>query len=203
MSTIGKSISSLVSTHWLAETLSKAPPNFRILDGSWHMPAAKRNPKTEFEQKHIPTANFFGIDECCDKNTSQDHMLPDARQFEQYVGNLGINNSTHVVVYDNNEKFGLFSAQRVWWIFRVFGHNLISVLDGGLPKWERDGFDVTSKVEARTPHNFVATYVPKLVKNFPDIERNLHDKQFTVIDGRASGRFCGIHPEPRPGIYKR
>ena len=201
MSNLQKGISAVVSTKWLAEKLSTKMPNLRVLDGSWHMPFTKRDPKAEFLVKHIPTSQFFGIDECCDLSNKMDHMLPNGKRFSEYVGHLGINNKTHVVIYDNHPDFGLFSAQRVWWTFRIFGHNRVSVLDGGLPKWENDGFEVTDIIDSVEKQMFESSFLPDLVKSFEDVERNLEFKGFTVVDGRAAGRYHGTSPEPRPGEH--
>ena len=192
----------LVSCRWLADKLASAAGNLRVLDGSWHLPSTNRNAKVEYLRQHIPGAVHFDIDECADKSSSFDHMLPQPHQFEQYVGSLGISNGTHVVVYDNNEKFGLFSAQRVWWTFRVFGHNQVSVLNGGLPQWLAEGFDVTDIVPSPSPEKFKASFNANLVKGLEDLEENIAEgsKNFTVLDARPAGRFEGTAPEPRPGI---
>ena len=194
-------VSSVVSTKWLAERLALRSPNLAILDGSWHMPAEKRNPYSDYKVRHIPKAQFFDIDGCSDKRSPYDHMIPKAEEFSTYVGNLGIDNDTHVIVYDNNAKFGLFSAQRVWWTFRVFGHNLVSVLDGGLNKWIKDGYDTTDEMENVMPTKFHARYRANLIKSFDDIQHNFDMRDFLVVDARATGRFDGSAPEPRKGIF--
>ncbi len=202
MSRIPLRVSPLVNTKWLVDKLSNRTGNLTLLDASWHFPFTKRNARSEFYKTHIPYAQFFDIDECSDKSSPYDHMLPSPEQFEEYVGKLGISNSTHVVVYDNNENLGLFSAQRVWWTFRVFGHNLVSVLDGGFPKWNREQYDTTDEVETITPHQqgkFKARFTPDLVKSFEQIEQNLKEQKFIVMDARSAGRFEGTAPEPRPG----
>ncbi len=114
---------------------------FKILDVTWDFPSSGRDLKQEFQDKRIPEAVFFDLTECRDKNTSLPNMLPSTDQFEEYATKLGIGNDDHVIVYDNHES-GLFSATRAWWMFRVFGHNLVSLLDGGLPKWVKDEFPV-------------------------------------------------------------
>ncbi|KAK7507157.1 hypothetical protein BaRGS_00001092 [Batillaria attramentaria] len=194
-------ISAIVSVKWLAEKLSTSPKNFRVLDGSWHLPIANRNARAEYEAKHIPGAQFFDIDECADKSTKLSHMLPKPSEFEAYVGKLGISNDTHVVVYDNNDKFPLFSAQRVWWTFRTFGHDKVSVLEGGLRKWCNENNPVTDSVEKVPEEKFKATFRPNLVKNFEDVESNqFSSRAFTLVDARPAGRFEGTAPEPRPDI---
>ena len=172
----------------------------RVLDGSWHMPFTKRKPFQEFHRNHIPTAQFFDIDDCCEKSAdSPEHMLPSPAQFADYVGRLGINNRTHVIVYDNNPTFGLFSAQRVWWTFRVFGHDHVSILEGGLPKWTADDYELTDEVLHVDTEMFVPDFKPEMVKSFAEMETNLQEGAFSVVDARPAGRFEGTAPEPRPG----
>ena len=91
-------------------------------------------------------ASFFDIYECSDATSPYSLVLPTVKQFEQHAGNLDIDEGTHTVVYDNGLNFGFFSAPRVWWMFCVFGHNSVSVLDGGITKWCGDGLPTTSEV---------------------------------------------------------
>ena len=199
---VSRSVSPLVTTEWLHARVSAPPPNLRVLDGSWHLPISKRSALREYRQSHIPGALFFDIDECSDKSSEHEHMLPPAEVFENYVSRLGINNQTHVVVYDNNATFGLFSAQRVWWMFRAFGHNLVSVLDGGFPKWISENRDTTDEIDKITnpaDFRFRATFNPASVKTYEQVESNVPAPGFTLMDARPAGRFEGTAPEPRPG----
>ena len=165
--------------------------NFKVVDCSWHKPETKRSGKQEFHKQHIPGAHYFDIDDCANKSTELEHMLPVPKDFENYVGELGINNQTHVIVYDNNQDYGMFSAARGWWMFQIFGHENVSILDGGLPKWKEMGFDVTDKIETVVPAEFIAQFVPSLVKSFEEIRQNLSNKQFMVVDARSAGKFDG------------
>ncbi|AWP05218.1 Sulfurtransferase [Scophthalmus maximus] len=110
----------LVTSKWLAEA-AKAQGKVRVLDTSWYLPKLRRNAKSEFQKRHIAGASFFDIDRCCDRTSPLDHMLPSEEAFADYAGDLGVGGDTHVVVYDASE-FGAFSAPRVWWMFRAFGH---------------------------------------------------------------------------------
>ncbi|XP_036409174.1 3-mercaptopyruvate sulfurtransferase-like [Megalops cyprinoides] len=188
----------LVAAKWLADAVkaNRIGPSLRVLDTSWYLPKLKRNAKNEFKQKHIPGASFFDIDECCDKTSPLDHMLPTEHEFADYVGSLGIGNETHVVVYDGSD-FGSFSAPRVWWMFRVFGHSLVSVLDGGLKNWVQEGYPLTAEYSKPEPTEFRASLNRSWVKSYEDIVENLESKQFQLVDARSTGRFRGIEPEPR------
>ena len=124
----------LVSTAWLADHLDA--PDVRIVDGSWHMPAAKRDPRAEYDLAHIPGAVFFDIDEIADETSNLPHMLPSPIKFASRVKKLGLGDGSRIVVYDTS---GVLPAARVWWEFRAMGHEDVVVLDGGLPKWVAEG----------------------------------------------------------------
>ncbi|CAG5928801.1 unnamed protein product [Menidia menidia] len=185
----------LITSKWLAEAV-KVQGKMRILDTSWYLPKVHRQAKKEFKKRHIPGAAFFDIDQCCDKTSPLDHMLPSEEVFADYVGNLGIENDTHVVVYDCSEV-GAFSAPRVWWMFRVFGHSAVSLLNGGFRNWELDGHPVSDQYVRPTPTEFKASLNRPWVKTYEDILDNLDTKEFQVVDARPSGRFRGLDPEPR------
>lgn len=188
----------LVSGQWLADAIRNnlIGPKLRILDTSWYLPKTKRDPKAEFAQTHIPGSSFFDIDECSDKTSAFDHMLPSSSHFSQYVGQLGIGNDTHVVVYDTSD-FGAYSAPRVWWMFRLFGHSLVSVLDGGFKNWLTDGHPVTSDLSKLELREFKATGNQSWVKSYEEMLENVKNKKVQVVDARSAGRFRGVEPEPR------
>ena len=181
-----------------------AKGNIRVLDCTWHLPtpgSPPRNAREDFHSQHIPGAQFFDIDANSDQSSPYEHMLPPPAQFEESAGKLGINNDTHVIVYDNNTNFGVFSAQRVWWTFRVFGHDLVTVLDGGLPRWKKEGLPVTAEIETVPKQTFRARFNTGLIKYFEDMEQNIRTKEYQVIDARSAPRFHGKAPEPREGEW--
>lgn len=200
----------LVSGQWLADAIRNnlVGPKLRILDTSWYLPKTKRDPRAEFAQKHIPGSSFFDIDECSDKTSALDHMLPSPGDFSQYVGDLGIGNDTHVVVYDTSD-FGSYSAPRVWWMFHLFGHPLVSVLDGGMKNWVADGYSVTSEYSKPERREFKTSLNGSWVKSYEDVLENIKTGQIQTVDARSAGRFRGTEPEPREGkqgfkfLYKR
>ncbi|XP_034633289.1 3-mercaptopyruvate sulfurtransferase isoform X1 [Trachemys scripta elegans] len=191
----------LVSAKWLSETIKspQAGQAVKILDASWYLPKMKRDPRHEFEERHIPGAAFFDIDLCSDRTSPYDHMLPSADDFAEYVGKLGVGNDSHVVVYDASDQ-GLFSAPRVWWMFRAFGHHAVSLLDGGLKNWRREGYPLSSGKNRAVPVEFHASLDKSLVKTHEDIEENIESRRFQLVDARPAGRFRGTEAEPREGI---
>ena len=185
----------LVSTGWLAGNLDS--PEVRILDASWYLPAQKRDGRAEFAEAHIPGARFFDIDAVSDRTSGLPHMLPDAAEFGAAVGAMGIGNGHRVVVYDG---IGLQSAARVWWMFRAFGHERVSVLNGGLPKWRAEGRAVTGDNDGPAPARFEATLRGDLVRGLDDMTANLDSAREQVLDARSRGRFDGSEAEPRAGL---
>ena len=185
----------LVSTDWLADNLGN--PGIVILDGSYHLPTAKRDAAAEFAVKHIPGAIRFDIDDICDPDDSLPHMMPTPALFAAKVSALGIGNDQRVIVYD---VYGMQSAARTWWMFRVFGHDNVAVLNGGLPKWESEGRAVTGGTEARAASTFQASFRPELVRGIDDIRRIVDAGGAQIVDARSAGRFTAAEPEPRAGM---
>ena len=124
----------IVDTDWLADHLHA--PGLIILDGSWHLPTAQRDPRAEYLREHIPGAVFFDIDDLSDEKSRLPHMLPSTIKFSSRMKKMGIGDGMKVIVYDSH---GLFSAARVWWTFRAMGHEDVAVLNGGLKKWKAEG----------------------------------------------------------------
>ncbi|XP_039102010.1 3-mercaptopyruvate sulfurtransferase isoform X1 [Hyaena hyaena] len=191
----------LVSAQWVAEALRapRAGPPLQLLDASWYLPKLGRDARREFEERHIPGAAFFDIDQCSDRTSPYDHMLPSAAHFAEYAGHLGVGADTHVVVYDASDQ-GLYAAPRVWWMFRAFGHRTVSLLDGGFRHWLRLGLPLSSGKSRPAPAEFRASLDAAFVKTYEDIKENLESRRFQVVDARAAGRFRGTEPEPRDGI---
>lgn len=185
----------LVSTEWLAENLDA--PDVRVIDVSYFLPSAKRNAKEEFAAQHIPGAVFFDIDDIADRDTDLPHMLPDAGKFSDKVSALGIGNADKVVAYDANG--GGMAAARGWWMFRVFGHKDVCVLNGGLPKWLAEGRPTTDKAPSPTPVTFTAMKNENLVRDIGQMLANVESGAEQVVDARSKDRYEGTEPEPREG----
>lgn len=189
----------LVSVDWLARHLSD--PDVKVLDATYTMPHMKRDPRAEHAAAHIPGAGFFDIDAISDPASDPTggglpHMLPSPERFAEAVGALGISNGDMVVIYDT---YGLMSAARAWWMFRVFGHDRVAVLDGGFPAWRRAGQSVSDDPVDPAPARFEARFRPSLVRSANDMTANLESRHEQVVDARAAGRFTGNDPELWPG----
>lgn len=189
--------SNFVSAAWLASSIEDEA--VCVLDASWHMPASGRQGRQEYVQRRIPGAVFFDIDAHADTASELPHMLPSAQSFSEATAALGISADSHLVVYDS---VGLFSAPRVWWMFKSFGHEAVSVLAGGLPAWEAAGLPVeTGAAQAIAPGPGLAgNWQSDWIAGVEHVIDGLGRADSVVIDARSSGRFLGAEPEPRPGL---
>jgi len=187
----------VVSTEWLAAHLGA--PGLRVIDATWYLPHLKHDARAEFGAARIPGAVYFDIDEIAAPDSELPHMLPDAAQFGRQVGALGIGNGDHVVAYGGRN---LIASARAWWMFRAFGHERVSVLDGGLPKWRAEGraIEAGPSVAAPAPKPFVARFRPELVRDLGQVRDNVDTGREQVLDARSRGRFLATEPEIRPGI---
>ncbi len=187
--------SPLVSTEWLATHLDA--PDVRIIDASWYLPTAQRDPKREYEAAHIPSAMFFDIDEIADTKSAYPHMLPAPEKFSSRVRAMGIGDGTRVIIYDGA---GIFSAPRVWWMFRVMGFADVAVLDGGLKKWKAEGRPLNDERPRPSPRHFTARRNAPLVRDLSAMLHNLDTCSEQVVDARSGPRFRATEAEPRPGL---
>jgi thiosulfate/3-mercaptopyruvate sulfurtransferase len=186
----------LVSTDWLAMRLNS--PDIVIIDVSWHLPAAKRDAKAEFEKEHIPRARFYDLDAGANPDTSLPHMLPSAEKFAKDMIAVGLGAGRTVVVYDT---VGLYSSPRLWWMLKIFGHKDVNVLDGGLPKWRREGHPLEAgKAAPVRDWHVKPKFDPSLLKSMQDVASALASGSAQVADARSRARFRGEEPEPRPGV---
>jgi thiosulfate/3-mercaptopyruvate sulfurtransferase len=185
----------LVSTSWLNAHLKD--PDLRVLDGSWYMATAKRDARAEFEATHIPGARFFDIDDISDLRSELPHTVPPVAKFMSRVRALGTGDGHKIVVYDGA---GLFSAARVWWLFRLMGHKNIAVLDGGLPKWQAENLPVTNTPPIIKDRHMTVTRQNHMVRDVTEIARAAKLGDHTIIDARSADRFAGTAPEPRAGL---
>jgi len=185
----------LVSTEWLEAHLKD--PDLRVIDASWFLPNAGRNPQAEYLQAHIPGARFFDIDEISDTRSSLPHMAPPVEKFISRMRAMGIGDGHQVVVYDTA---GIFSAPRVWWTFRLMGKFDIAVLDGGFPKWLSEGRPTEDMPPVLRDRHITVQRHANLVKDVTQVASASKLADHEIIDARAPGRFEGIEPEPRPGL---
>ena len=187
----------LISADWLRANIDAA--NVRILDATWVPPFLKDRPsgRTCYVEKHIPGAPYFDIDEIADQESQLNHMLPTPTAFADKVGALGIDNDSHVIVYDSN---GFFASARAWWMFRTMGHSQVHVLDGGLGAWIAAGGSTESGHSGPDPKPYLASFNLGLVRGQQSMRGHVEAQDTKILDARDTGRFNGTSPEPRAGL---
>lgn len=185
----------LVSTEWLAAHLQD--PDLRILDATWFMPDDERDARKGYDAAHIPGARFFDIDEISDTRSPLPHMAPPVEKFISRMRAMGVGDGHQVVVYD---QVGVFSAPRVWWLFRLMGKNDIAVLDGGLPKWIAEGREIEDLPPVMRDRHITVQRQASLVKDVTQVAHAAKLGDQEIVDARAHDRFTGATPEPRPGL---
>ena len=186
---------SLVDTDWLEKNINQV----KVIDCSWHMPAENRNAEEEFNNEHIPNAIFFDLDKNSKNNTDLPHMLPSLDDWNKIVSNLGISKDDQIIIYDNSN---VISSCRCWYNFIYFGHDpkLVSVLDGGLRKWRQENKKISKEIIKFTKTNYEGKELISLVKDKNNIDLNISEKEFVVVDARSKERFEGKVPDPRKNV---
>jgi thiosulfate/3-mercaptopyruvate sulfurtransferase len=186
----------LVTTDWLAAELGK--PDLIVFDATKYLPNEPKDGVAEFRRAHIPGARYFDIDQIADQDTDLPHMVPTPGRFAKLMGELGVANTSRIVFYDQK---GLASAARGWWLMGLFGHDAAVVLDGGLPKWQRENRPVEAgDPSAPSPTIYRPDYRAARLRGVGDVLDNVESRGELVLDARAAGRFTGETPEPRAGM---
>ena len=180
----------IVSVKWLQEHLNNE--NLIILDGTI-------NKVFNVSQKQIPGTRLFDIKKkFSDVSNPFPSAFPSEEQFQREARNLGVNNNSAIVVYDDK---GIYSSARVWWLFKAFGYNNVAVLNGGFPEWLNAGYATESMTNYEGAiGDFFANLQPKFMQFFDDVKVASTNKTHTIIDARSAGRFNCEVPEPREGL---
>ncbi len=185
----------LVSTDWLESHLRD--PDLRILDASWYIPADGRDARAEYEASHIPGARFFDLEENSDQRSDLPHTVPPVEKFMSRLRAMGVGDGHQVVIYDGA---GLFSAARVWWLFRLMGKTDVAVLDGGFPKWQAESRPVEDLPPVIRDRHMTVQRQSHLVRDVTQVASAAKLGTHAIIDARSPARFRGDAPEPRPGL---
>ena len=188
-------MNSLIEIDWLKKNLNN--PEIKIIDGTWHMPGSGINGFDIFKEKHIPNAIFIDLEKISNPNSDLPHMMPDEKHFSEKISSLGINNNDNLVIYD---IYGMFSAARIWFMFKAFGHNNVSLLNGGFPAWLDSGGDISNEINELKSTTYKAKLNKSLIANYNQVLENLSNQKYQVLDARSPDRFLGISEEPRTGM---
>ena len=196
----------LVTTEWLEKNLNKV----KIFDASWHMPSTKRNAIKEYENKHIPGAMFWDVDKHSDNDSTYPHMMSNSDYWTRMLWSFGIQNNDHIIVYDNSD---IYSSCRLWFSLKYFGHEKVSVLDGGMKKWLKENRTTDNKInqdlgkfssidKLNPTTKYSVNEKSEFIKNKLQIDENIKNQSFQTVDARSRDRFEGSAEEPRPGLKK-
>ena len=196
----------LATTEWLEKNLDKV----KIFDASWHMPSSKRKAKKEYKESHIKGANFWDVDEHSDKDSAYPHMMSNSDYWTRMLWSFGIQNDDHIVVYDYSDTY---SSCRLWFALKYFGHKKVSVLDGGMKKWLEENRSTSKDInkdlgkfssidKLNTKSRYKVKENTEWIKNKKQIDENIKETSFQIVDARSRDRFEGKVDEPRPGLKK-
>jgi len=172
--------------------------SFKILDATFYLPDSGLNAEEEYKKKHIPGAVFFDINKVADPNNSLPHMIPQKDLFSKMMQNLGLNNEDEIVIYDNSS---FLSSARAWFLFRYFGHDKVSIMQGGLENWKNSGGNISEENVVIKKGNYTAKDEKKdLVVNLDQMIIATQNKEKIILDARSKQRFLGEAKEPRPNL---
>ena len=185
----------LIEIDWLKKNLNNK--KIKIIDGTWHMPGSGLDAIEIFKEKHIPNAIFVDLEEISDQKSDLPHMMPQENYFSEKISSLGINNTDQLIIYD---MYGMFSAARIWFMFKAFGHKNVSLLNGGLPEWINSNGEISNKIKKYKKTNYKAVLNKSLIVNYEDVLDNIKSNKYNLLDARSPERFLGRDNEPRPGM---
>ena len=186
----------IVTTDWLADHIGQA--GLMVIDASTYLASAGRNARAEYVSGHIVGSVFADLDWLSDERSALPHTFPSVAQFSERMGQLGVSSDDAVVVYDGSGQN--FSAPRLWFMLRAFGHDRVAVLDGGLRKWVADGRVLEVGDPAIEAARFDARLEPTRLRDVDALLAMQGDPSAQVADARSPGRFEAAEPEPRPGV---
>ncbi len=171
-----------------------------ILDSTFVLPSSSENPRENYNRSRIPGALFFDIEEIADHGSPLPHTAPTQEQFENGLSALGITPEDFVILYGQH---GITMGPcRVWWTFRLFGHDNVAVLDGGLPEWIRNGGSIETG-PPKSPHasRYTAPALrSELLVKQDQVRKASEENLCPILDARPKDRYLGTAPEPRPGM---
>lgn len=184
----------LVDVEWIEAHSCDA--NVRVLDVRNRIDGGS---KATYLEGHIPCAVYSNYisDGWRSKVDNVPGQLPSVDKLEALIGQLGIDNDTHVVIYPaGNKAVDMGSATRVYWTFKVLGHDEVSILDGGWKAYVGDAKKPVNKVETGTiipsPKTFVAKPRTNLVADKDDVA-GLLGKNVPMVDMRPSDQHLGVN----------
>jgi thiosulfate/3-mercaptopyruvate sulfurtransferase len=186
---------SLVTTEWLANEMGAS--DLRIVDASWHLPAAGRNGLEEYLAGHIPGAVFMDLADLVDTGSPIDNTLPPPEKFASRMQSLGLGDGSRIVIYDDS---AVKTAARAWFMLKLFGAHDVAILDGGIAKWKAEGRPLAEGRETLRHRHFTAWQEEGKVRTKEQMLANVGSLAEQVLDARGAARFTGEEADPRPNI---
>ncbi len=187
----------LVQTDWLAERLDD--PGIQVVDirgyvrkrnlGDGRQEAEYLAARDEYDEAHIPGAVYIDwTRDIIDTDDPVPVQVAPPDRFAALMGSLGIGDDTHVVAYDH--AGGQF-ATRLWWALTYYGHDRVSVLDGGWRKWTAEGRPTTAEVPAPEPAAFTARPRPGWRADAAEVLAASLKSDALILDARDEGQYTG------------
>ncbi|MGR9101105.1 MAG: sulfurtransferase, partial [Gammaproteobacteria bacterium] len=176
----------LVSCEWLSANLNRQ--DLALFDATFYLPRQNRSGFQEYRQGHLPGALFFDIDAVADLESPLPHTLPSPGKFGRMMGEFGVDDLSTVVVYDDN---AFFASARAWWMFRVFGHDRVFVLDGGLRRWKALNLPLQSEIPKPAAKKFISRFRPHLFCDLERMKKNCASGEFLIVDSRSAESYHG------------
>jgi thiosulfate/3-mercaptopyruvate sulfurtransferase len=171
----------LVSGAWLRERLGQ--PGLRAVDCRYKLGEPGAGEQL-WREGHIPGAAYMDVDRdlAAEPGERGRHPLPEPERFEAAARRAGIDPDTLVIAYDEAAEGG---AARLWWLLRHFGHDRVSVLDGGLRGWREEGGPLEAGAEQPAPGTFTALPQEGDTRDSGTLAGSL------LLDARAPERYRG------------
>ena len=184
----------LVEPDWLQPRLEQ--PGVAVIDCNWYAPGAEKSGFDAFLEGHIPGARHFDLRAASDNTSPYANMLPSPDRFAEVVGHLGIDNGATVIVY-----YATYVSARVWWMFRLFGHEKVALLNGGWRRWKAEGRPIeVGPPKAALPATFTARSTVGEVADWREVLEALRSGSAQVVDARVKERFTGVLSSGYPGV---
>ena len=186
---LAMSFTTLINPSQLAEHINN--PQWIILDCRFTLTDTEAG-RHAYQQGHIPGAHYVHLNEDLSASvtsTTGRHPLPHPELLASKLGAWGVNETKQVVVYD--ASFGAMAA-RAWWLLRWLDHHNVALLNGGFPRWQREGFPITADTPALQATNFQARLNMGLVADANEVEHIRTENNYRLFDARAEERFSGL-----------
>lgn len=167
----------VVETHWLEENL--ANPNLRVVDA---------RTAAGYREGHLPNAVNLPIANTFDPSHPIKNMIAPQAKIESLLGSLGIGNNTRVVVYDEGRST---TAAHLLWTLEYYGHQSISLLNGGFVRWQQEGREVTREVPKISSTSYTAKPDPSKIATEEQVLASLGKNDFILVDARTPREFSG------------